>query len=204
MRQTYDEAIAQVFRDEGGYSNVPGDHGGPTNYGITIGDYRRYTKPGATANDVKNMSKAEAAQIYREHYANPINYDSLPSGVDYATLDYCINSGLGKASICKGKTVDQIYDQREAFLKAISQHPGQAKFLPGWLNRTKRGRILAHKLEQEYPQSVIASQHTGAAGAVIAGGATAATYPHLALYIIPAAIIAAVGIFFLIKYFKGK
>lgn len=199
MKETYDDAIAAVFKDEGGYSNVPGDHGGPTNWGITIWDARKYWKPDATAADVKSMPKSVAAQIYREHYANPIGYDSLPAGVDYAVLDYVVNSGLGKAAQCKGKTVDQIYDQREAFLRAISQHPGQAKFLPGWMNRTRRGRALAKRLQTQYGKGKIPVAHT-TAGGVVAGGAVAASqFPHWAIYIIPAAVLVAIGAFFIIK-----
>lgn len=199
MRQTYSEAINQVFKDEGGYSNVPGDHGGPTNFGITISDARRYWKPSATAEDVRTMPKSVASNIYQEHYANPIGYDNLPPGNDYATLDYVVNSGVGKASLCKGKTIDQIYDQRELFLRAIAKHPGQGKFLPGWMNRTRKGRIFAHQLAEKYKQPIIPPAHGGAAGTVIAGGSLAAIFPHAALYIIPIALVAAVGIYFLIK-----
>ena len=39
---TYDEALRRVLEHEGGYTNHPSDPGGPTSYGITIADYRRY------------------------------------------------------------------------------------------------------------------------------------------------------------------
>src|SRR5579862_2387533 len=97
MKQTYEEAITKVFKDEGGYTNDAADPGGPTNWGITIFDARMYWKPNATAADVKSMPKSVAEDIYRKHYANPIQYDSLPAGVDYAVLDYGINSGNSRA-----------------------------------------------------------------------------------------------------------
>ena len=50
---TYDQSLARLLAHEGGYTNHPADPGGPTNFGITIHDYRRYVKPGATAADVK-------------------------------------------------------------------------------------------------------------------------------------------------------
>jgi len=40
---------------EGGYSNHPSDTAGPTNFGITIADYRAYVKPDATAEDVAKI-----------------------------------------------------------------------------------------------------------------------------------------------------
>ncbi len=39
------------------------------------------------------MSKADAAKIYRLHYANPMRYDDLPAGVDYGVLDAAIQAG---------------------------------------------------------------------------------------------------------------
>jgi lysozyme family protein len=97
MRSTYDEAIARVFAHEGGYSNHPSDPGGPTNWGITIADARKHWKPGATAADVRAMPKSVAAEIYRTAYAAAVRYDELPAGLDYAVLDYAINSGVGRA-----------------------------------------------------------------------------------------------------------
>ncbi len=46
---TYDESLRRLLADEGGYRNHPSDPGGPTNFGITIIDYRKYVKPNATA-----------------------------------------------------------------------------------------------------------------------------------------------------------
>ncbi len=94
---TYDAAMIRVYADEGGYTDDPRDPGGPTNWGITIFDARKYWKPDATALDVKNMPKSVAAMIYRKHYADPMKYDALPAGVDYSVLDAAINSGVGRA-----------------------------------------------------------------------------------------------------------
>ena len=49
---TYDEALRRLLAHEGGYTDHPSDPGGPTNFGITIYDYRKYVKPNATAADV--------------------------------------------------------------------------------------------------------------------------------------------------------
>ena len=50
---SYDAALARLLAHEGGYTNDAADPGGPTNFGITIYDYRKYVKPDATAADVK-------------------------------------------------------------------------------------------------------------------------------------------------------
>lgn len=97
-QSTYDKALSGVLEHEGGYSNDAGDPGGPTKYGITIADVRQYLKADATAADVKALTVDQAKEIYREHYADPIRYDDLPAGVDYAVFDYGINSGISRAA----------------------------------------------------------------------------------------------------------
>jgi lysozyme family protein len=65
---SYDAALARLLAHEGGYTNDAADPGGPTNFGITIYDYRKYVKPDATAADVKRMKLDEAKAIYRAKY----------------------------------------------------------------------------------------------------------------------------------------
>jgi lysozyme family protein len=94
---SYDEALRRLLVHEGGYSNHPSDPGGPTNFGITIFDYRKYVKPGATADDVRGMKVDEAKAIYRSKYWNVMRCGDLPAGLDYAVFDYGVNSGIGRA-----------------------------------------------------------------------------------------------------------
>lgn len=93
----YAACLARVLKYEGGYTNHPSDPGGPTNFGITIHDYRRYIDPNGTANDVRNMKLAQAANIYRQRYWNAVDGDNLHDGVDLAVFDYGVNSGIGRA-----------------------------------------------------------------------------------------------------------
>lgn len=94
---TYDESLRRLLVHEGGYTNDPADPGGPTNFGITIYDYRKYVKPGATAADVRAMKVEEAKAIYRAKYWDAQRCDALPAGVDYCVFDYGVNSGIGRA-----------------------------------------------------------------------------------------------------------
>jgi lysozyme family protein len=167
MQSTYEEAITQVFKDEGGYSDDAGDPGGPTNWGITIHDARTFWKPGATAEDVRAMPKSVAEEIYDKHYALPLHYNDLPAGVDYAVLDYGINSGISRAAkvlqnfvgvkqdgiigpitlkataeMPAGNLIDDIYDERLAFLRRLNK----PQFIRGWTARCTNGRNLAHRL----------------------------------------------------------
>src|SRR5262249_55849775 len=110
IAETYDEALGYVLEDEGGYSNDPGDDGGPTKWGITIHDARAFWKHNATAADVRAMPKAVALDIYRKHYAAPMHYDQLPAGVDYTVLDFGINSGISRAAKYLQRRVGVVQD----------------------------------------------------------------------------------------------
>jgi len=94
---SYDEALRRLLVHEGGYSNHPSDPGGPTNFGITIIDYRKYIKGDGTAADVRAMTVDQAKGIYRPKYWNAMRCDELPAGVDYCIFDYGVNSGIGRA-----------------------------------------------------------------------------------------------------------
>jgi lysozyme family protein len=95
---SYDEALRRVLKHEGGYSNDPGDPGGPTKYGITIFDARAYWRRDATAADVRAMPLDVAKRIYQYKYWNAMRCSELPAGVDYAVFDYGVNSGIGRAA----------------------------------------------------------------------------------------------------------
>jgi lysozyme family protein len=95
--QSFDEALRRLLAHEGGYTNDAADPGGPTNFGITIADYRKYVKPNASAGDVRAMTVEEAKTIYRARYWDAQHCNALPAGVDYAVFDYGVNSGIGRS-----------------------------------------------------------------------------------------------------------
>ncbi len=163
---TYAPALAQgVFPHEGGYTNDKADPGGPTNFGITIIDARKYWKPNSTAADVRAMPIAVAQDIYAKHYAAPLRYDELPAGIDYAVLDYGINSGIARSAkvlqrLCAiaadgrlgGETLAAVAardprqltvalcDERLRFLKSLKTWP---VFGEGWGRRVAEVKALA-------------------------------------------------------------
>lgn len=89
--------IAFTFQYEGGFSNNPRDPGGPTNYGITHATLAAWRHKPVTVQDVKNLTKAEAEEIYKANYWNHIDGDGLPRGVNLMLLDISVNMGLGRA-----------------------------------------------------------------------------------------------------------
>ena len=94
----FDRSLTLVLKHEGGYVDHPKDPGGATNMGITIGTLRQWRSPKpVTKADVKALTRAEAAAIYRANYWRAVRGDELPLGIDYATFDFAVNSGIGRA-----------------------------------------------------------------------------------------------------------
>jgi len=108
--RNYEEALRRCLAHEGGYTNDRADPGGPTNWGITIHDARKYWKPNATAADVRAMPLAIAKNIYRQRYWDIQKCDQLPSGVDYTIFDYGVNSGIGRS----GKVLRRVLGMSDA------------------------------------------------------------------------------------------
>ncbi|HKS85102.1 MAG TPA: glycosyl hydrolase 108 family protein [Pseudolabrys sp.] len=97
MKASLATCLPLLLAHEGGYTNDPRDPGGPTNFGVTIVDYRKYVKRDATAADVRTMTVEDAKRIYRARYWDAQRCDELPAGVDYAVFDYGVNSGIGRS-----------------------------------------------------------------------------------------------------------
>ncbi|HEY8274045.1 MAG TPA: glycosyl hydrolase 108 family protein [Pseudolabrys sp.] len=166
MKSTYDVCLPLLLAHEGGYSNHPSDPGGPTNFGITIFDYRKYVNPGATAADVRAMTVEEAKRIYRARYWDAQRCDELPAGLDYAVFDYGINSGIGRSAkvlrrllglsdrsvtisddvigathaVDPTMLVSRICDERLRFLRSLRTWP---IFGAGWGRRVAEVKVAA-------------------------------------------------------------
>lgn len=88
------EAVMQhVFRHEGGYVDHPKDPGGATNMGITFATLQGWYNRPITKQDVKNLPKEIALEIYRARYWKLIRGASLPAGLDLVAMDGAVNSG---------------------------------------------------------------------------------------------------------------
>ena len=90
----FDACMPFIFKAEGGYSDTPGDSGGPTNFGITLATLKAYDGNQAlTADDVKKLAPATATEIYRTAYWNRMQCGALPAGLDLEVFDFGVNSG---------------------------------------------------------------------------------------------------------------
>lgn len=94
----FERALALVLVHEGGYVDHPAYPGGATNLGITIGTLSDWLDRAATKAEVRALTKATVAPIYRKNYWDAVRGDDLPSGVDYCVFDFAVNSGRGGPS----------------------------------------------------------------------------------------------------------
>jgi lysozyme family protein len=188
----FEPALSRLLRDEGGYGNHPSDPGGPTNFGITLNDARRYWKADASAADVKAMPVSVAKDIYRKRYWNALRCDDLPSGVDYTVFDYGVNSGVSRAgkvlrrklglpdssgivtdvvvSAAKrtdaARLVGAICAERMAFLKSLKTF---AVFGRGWSRRVAGVEAAALKMAKANAVApTVAAPQPGAVSAFVA------------------------------------
>ena len=127
MRDTLPAALKLMFGHEGGYSNRPGDAGGPTKFGVThktLAAHRGVKS--VTAAQVKAMTLAEAEAIYRKSYWTQSGGDVLPVGLDYAAFDFGVNSGPSRAVKVLQGVVGVAQDGKigPATLAAVGRYPG--------------------------------------------------------------------------------
>lgn len=91
----FKKALAYTFQNEGGFSNVKEDRGGPTNFGITIHDLERWRGKKLTAEQVKSMTREEAEKIYEAWYWKPLSLDEIEDeNVAIALFDRGVLNGL--------------------------------------------------------------------------------------------------------------
>lgn len=155
-----------------------GDPGNWTGGARGVGELKG-TKFGIAANsyphlDIRNLTLADAAEIYRRDYAAKIGYDDLPSGVDHAVLDFAINSGPSRAAkflqrivgteqdgvigdatkratraLHADVVIDQLCDDRMRFLQGLAIWP---TYKNGWTTRVRNVRAFAHALAADLPK----------------------------------------------------
>lgn len=94
IRQMAEDIVAR----EGGYVNDPDDPGGATKYGVTIHTMRRLgidlDEDGrVTSEDVKQLTKNKAVEIFLNHYFLKPRIAELPAVLHATVFDMYVNAG---------------------------------------------------------------------------------------------------------------
>lgn len=93
----FDKAFERVIGHEGGYTTDPKDRGNWTTGIIGKGELKG-TKYGISAMsypnlDIKNLTEAQAKDVYRNDYWQAINLDKLYPAMAFQVFDAAINHG---------------------------------------------------------------------------------------------------------------
>jgi lysozyme family protein len=141
--------------------------------GVTLANFRRYVKADATKADLRAISDAQVAVVYRRFYWDAVLGAELPDGVDYAIFDFAVNSGpgrvakylqaavgvaqdgrVGQATLAAvkarpaGVIIDALCDARLAFLQRL---PTWKTFGRGWSDRVRSVRVQALLMSAQWP-----------------------------------------------------
>jgi len=98
VKDNFEECLAHVLKHEGGYVDHPKDPGGATNLGVTKKVWEEWVGREVTKDDIRSLTVADVAPLYKKKYWDKCRCDDLPHGVDFAVFDLAINSGTGRAS----------------------------------------------------------------------------------------------------------
>ncbi|MCU0901388.1 MAG: holin-associated N-acetylmuramidase [Cypionkella sp.] len=107
VRQLAEDIVAR----EGGFVNDPDDPGGATKHGVTIGTLRRLgmdvNRDGRiTAADVRSLTRAQAVEIYLEHYYKRPGIAALPEALQASVFDMYVNAGSNAIKILQRLVTD--------------------------------------------------------------------------------------------------
>jgi lysozyme family protein len=98
MKNNFDLALSELLKHEGGYVHHKLDPGGMTNLGVTRAVWESYVGRESSEKEMKALTPAQVAPLYKRKYWDAINGDSLPSGLDLCVFDCAVNSGVGRAA----------------------------------------------------------------------------------------------------------
>lgn len=100
MQKNLAQSLAWIDEDEGYELNIgASEPGGASKHGVSLTVLSEWRKAHgqsfpATVADVGAVTAQLAGDIYSEMWAKPLQFDSLPGGVDYRVLDIAVNLGI--------------------------------------------------------------------------------------------------------------
>jgi lysozyme family protein len=165
--KSIDEGLEHILEVEAGYQDQTEDTGNyidgkliGTNRGITPEAYKEFYGKVPTVEDMKNLTKAQALEIYKSDYVSKPKFDLINDpNLQTAVVDFGVNSGpttavkmlqkligaeedgllgpdtLEKVNNYEGDILSDFYDSRREFINNMQDGPKKEKYQKGWLNR---------------------------------------------------------------------
>ena len=125
------EALKFTLAWEGAeYTNDPDDPGGETKWGISKKAYPN--------EDIKNLTRERALQIYARDYWNKLGCDNLVYPYNVAVFDTAVNCGVNRARVWMNKASDMnefVELRHQHYIDIINKNPKLMKYARGWWNR---------------------------------------------------------------------
>ncbi len=101
----FEEALQATLKHEGGFIDDPLDAGGATNFGISLRFFTTLHDK-ATAADIKNLTVADASDIYRKHFWENNKYNLIAcQAIANKVFDLSVNMGSLNANKCIQRSV---------------------------------------------------------------------------------------------------
>jgi lysozyme family protein len=136
MKENFERAIVMTFQFEGYTSDLKGDPGGYTVWGISEKWYPEEVNKMAKMTPLN--AKEHAKTIYKRDYWDVLKCDTLPYPLDIIAFDTAINCGTQTAKKLLNETKDwkdYLFKRLFYYSLVIKEKPQMKDFLRGWLNR---------------------------------------------------------------------
>ena len=168
MQENFNKCLEMLLHHEGGFVNHPRDPGGMTNHGVTRMVYEKWVGRKMSEQDMRDLTPADVAPIYKNEYWKRCKCDDLPSGVDWCVFDWAVNSGVGRsAKALQGiigatqdggigpmtlkliaeheprELIEKMHDKRQGFYEGLKTFDSFGK---GWTRRNKETKESALEL----------------------------------------------------------
>ncbi len=106
MDSKFDEAFKFTMFNEGGFSNIPEDAGGATNFGITIKTLKYYRNKPVTIDDVRSLTIQEVKEIYKKLYWLELKCDRInETAICICLFDVGVLFGVKRCSLLAQKAL---------------------------------------------------------------------------------------------------
>ena len=171
MKENFEKSLEMLLHHEGGYVWDKRDPGGETMKGVTRAVYEQWVGRQVMDGEMKTLTDADVAPIYKKNYWDKLRGDDLPGGLDFAAFDWGVNSGTGRpakvmqkyigatqdgaigpksltliAENDPGNIIQYLYEQRQKFYERLKTFETFGK---GWTRRNQETLKAALEMAHE-------------------------------------------------------